>query len=337
MKFFQKIIMTTSLFLLAQSTSFAQGFTPESGFWWNPDEPGYGYTIEIQDNFMFVAFYVYDEFGNPIWYSAGKRLSGQGGNSFFDSELDRSINGTCIDCGFSQSTVLLGDRGPVTIDFLTETTATIQFQGAITDIERFNFSLGDELGKMRGEWQIITDESNLFQNGNLFADVIIFDSFGSQNGIELVEGCRSASVLGNNCSSFNNPRAVAASYDANTREHDILVDHTNDLFILYRVRVGTGQFDGDTYVYQKGTIPDLSVDGFIARGFRSGSRTFVDSGQGPSQVNPEQKTEIEQRHSENILTLSETIDDIKTDSKNAKAYEVLKKLEAQIEAKKANK
>ncbi|HHL32719.1 MAG TPA: hypothetical protein ENJ41_09035, partial [Oceanospirillales bacterium] len=61
MRFFQKLLITMVLFITAQ----AQAFTPESGFWWNPDESGSGYAIEIQDNFLFMTLYVYDEAGNP--------------------------------------------------------------------------------------------------------------------------------------------------------------------------------------------------------------------------------------------------------------------------------
>ena len=75
MRFFQKVIITTLLFASAQ----LKAFTPESGFWWNRNETGSGYAIEIQDNYLFVALYVYDQAGNPIWYTAGATL---GGNYF---------------------------------------------------------------------------------------------------------------------------------------------------------------------------------------------------------------------------------------------------------------
>ena len=81
MRFFHKALLT---FVLCFSFK-AEAFTPESGFWWNPNESGSGYAIEIQDNYLFVALYVYDEVtGDPIWYTAGTFLQG---NALFDSEL----------------------------------------------------------------------------------------------------------------------------------------------------------------------------------------------------------------------------------------------------------
>jgi hypothetical protein len=41
----------------------ARAFTPESGFWWAPNEPGSGIALEIQDNFVFLAAYTYDQDG----------------------------------------------------------------------------------------------------------------------------------------------------------------------------------------------------------------------------------------------------------------------------------
>ena len=42
----------------------AQAFTPENGFYWNAAEPGRGYTIEIQDNFLFIIIYIYNPDGS---------------------------------------------------------------------------------------------------------------------------------------------------------------------------------------------------------------------------------------------------------------------------------
>lgn len=50
---------------------FLQGLTalqPQTGFWWNPAEPGRGYGLEIQGNTMYYVAFMYDATGNPIWY-----------------------------------------------------------------------------------------------------------------------------------------------------------------------------------------------------------------------------------------------------------------------------
>ena len=273
MSLFKKL---TLLFLLSTSSVFA--FTPESGFWFSPN--GYGVSIEIQDNFLFAAIYVYDENGEPLWYSAGAPLIG---NSLFDSELNLTVGGSCIDCPFSQPTTFVGEGGPVTIDFLTETTGTIQFNGQIQPLQRFNFLLGDELEKMLGEWQVVMDISQFTNDHPFFADVLVFTQTEVFQGDRLVTGCRSESTRFNSCTQFafdNND--LAASFDFDNNELIVVVRDDPDFFLAYYLTVGLDQFDGEAYIYPVGSSPNFDVDGFTVRGFRSASRTFVESGSGPS-------------------------------------------------------
>ena len=48
-------------------------FQPDSGWWWNADESGRGYSVEVQGESLFVVAFMYDDAGNPVWhYSAGR-------------------------------------------------------------------------------------------------------------------------------------------------------------------------------------------------------------------------------------------------------------------------
>jgi|GEM_PF-1369709 len=48
----------------------APAFVPERGWWWNESEGGRGFSIEVQGNRMYVAGYMYDDQGNPVWYAS---------------------------------------------------------------------------------------------------------------------------------------------------------------------------------------------------------------------------------------------------------------------------
>ncbi|MCF6300316.1 MAG: hypothetical protein L3J52_04250 [Proteobacteria bacterium] len=320
MRYFKKIAL---LFMFFSGTS--QAFTPESGFWWNPEESGSGYSIEIQDNFIFVAFYVYDEFGNPTWYSANGFLDG---NSFFDAFLNYTFNGSCIDCTYTRPITLHGDGGPVTIEFLTETTGTIQFGGAIKNFERFSFYLGNELEKMLGEWQVVADTTG-FTDSDVypyFADVLIFNQTEVFEGDSIVTGCRSESTVFNNCTNFAYNNEIAAYYDSVEQLLYVVVDDSDDYFLTYVVKTGFNQFDGFGYYYLKGTQPDFGLDGYLVRGFRSASRSFVDSGVGPSKT-----TASKQSNSRSYsLPLSKTAKLNELDEKQLKMINIIKKLEAQL-------
>jgi hypothetical protein len=43
-----------------------------NGWWWNPDESGSGYSVELQGDKLFIVGFMYDDSGRPVWYfSAG--------------------------------------------------------------------------------------------------------------------------------------------------------------------------------------------------------------------------------------------------------------------------
>jgi hypothetical protein len=324
MRFFQKLLITMVLFITAQ----AQAFTPESGFWWNPDESGSGYAIEIQDNFLFMTLYVYDEAGNPIWYSAGTHLEG---NAFFDSVLNYSFDGACIDCGYTQPITIVGERGPITINFITETTATIQFQGAVKSIERFNFILGNELEKMMGEWQVIVDQSNLSSGYPYFADALIFDDtgFDSELGFDIAVGCRSESTyFFHACTTNAYENSLAAYFEDGLLF--VVVEHDEDYFLTYKLTTGLQQFDGEAYFYLRGTNVDLDAEGFVVRGFRTASKTFTESGVGPSKSLEQIDGVIEKS---TPLVLSKLLDDSQenTSLKEQRKYTIIKQLETFLE------
>lgn len=47
-------------------------FQPDNGWWWNPDEGGSGYSLEVQGNNLFVVGFMYETSGRAVWYfSAG--------------------------------------------------------------------------------------------------------------------------------------------------------------------------------------------------------------------------------------------------------------------------
>jgi hypothetical protein len=277
MRLLQKTLIAFGFFMTAQ----ANAFTPESGFWWNPNEPGSGYSIEIQDNYLFIALYVYDEFGNPIWYTAGTTLEG---NALFDSSLNYTYNGTCIDCSYTAPITIVGERGPITIVFDTETKATIQFQGAIKNIERFNFLLGDEADRMVGEWQTIIDLSSTGVDFPFNGDVLLFESTSISGSNKFADGCRPDNTIDGFCSSFAlNNHEMASLFDYQTNQLNIVVDDSPNFWLSYTVDLGLNQFDGVAEIYSK-TAGHNNVF-YPVRGFKTASRSFVETGVGPSKMN----------------------------------------------------
>ncbi len=275
MRFFQKLALVATFFLTAQT----QAFTPESGIWWNPNESGSGYAIEIQDNFLFVALYVYDVDGNPTWYTAGTTLEG---NALFNGDLHYTYNGPCIDCTYTAPITILGQRGPITINFITETTATIQFEGAVKNIEYFNFLLGDETDRMLGEWQTVIDFSSTGQGFPFSADVLLFDLITTTNG-KYAEGCRPDNTIDGFCTDFAlNNHDVAATYDPVDNQLLVVVNEDTNYWLAYYLDIGVNQFDGEAELYPK--VGGHNNIFYPVRGFRTASRSFIETGVGPSKA-----------------------------------------------------
>jgi len=57
---------------------------PQTGWWWDPSQGGRGFAVEVQGGVMYLAGYMYDASGNPVWYLASGNMSG---NTLFEGTL----------------------------------------------------------------------------------------------------------------------------------------------------------------------------------------------------------------------------------------------------------
>jgi hypothetical protein len=276
----------------------AHAYTPESGIWWNPNESGTGAVIEVQDNLMVVAAYVGDAQGDAIWYTATAFLQG---NALFEGSLDLTEGSQCIGCPYlGLPTVVPGAGGALRIVFDPddETRASLTWaNGRTIPIERFEFytrrpedgnSVPTDITKMLGEWQWVTDFSDLNTGAfPYFGDVLVFDQFDFSNGNNrwFYEGCRADNSQDGGCSqnalAFH---SASGYYDASVDLQLIVVDDSTTQYALYIAPIGTNDTNhpgAEITVYPKNSNPN-DFDAFPARAFRTASRTFVEEGVGPA-------------------------------------------------------
>jgi hypothetical protein len=110
---------------------------PQSGYWWNPSEGGRGYTIEVQNNTAFVAAYMYDSSGNPVWYAAGPATLTA--NNTYEGNWTSYVGGQTLS-GPYQSPTSTSNAGSLTIQFSSPTAGTLTLpDGRQIPIERFGF------------------------------------------------------------------------------------------------------------------------------------------------------------------------------------------------------
>jgi len=109
---------------------------PQTGYWWNPAEGGRGYTIEVQSNIAFVAAYMYDNAGNPVWYASGPATLV--GNAYQGSWTLYAGGQTLT--GLYQSPAGTTTAGSLTVQFASATSGTLTLpDGRQIPIQRYSF------------------------------------------------------------------------------------------------------------------------------------------------------------------------------------------------------
>jgi hypothetical protein len=282
-------LLLTSLFIVAAP---ARAFTPESGWWWNPDQPGIGFSIEIQDDFVFMVAFAYNQGGGATWYAAQGEMAD---NAFFSAPLYRRDNGTCLGCPFvpPSNTYAVGQN--VAIEFDTETTGVMTWAGRTIPIERQDYYLSRTPGidpkteLWLGEWQVVMDfydvDGGDFQDYPFLGDVFVFDFLDTGSNPDFVEGCRPEDSLVGVCDGFAlENHDVAGYYSAPDGTNIIVVNDSANGWFVYEVEVGLYQFDGYMKSCPKSltnlitqcldnnaTYPVIPV-----RGWRSASRAYIE-------------------------------------------------------------
>lgn len=267
----------------------ARAFTPESGWWWNPAEPGYGFSIEIQDNFIFMVAFAYGNGGAATWYAAQGEMVD---NTFFQAPLYRRDNGTCLGCPFTPAGQPYSAGSNVRVDFLTETTANLTWGGRTIPIQRQDFFLSRTPGVdpktelWLGEWQVVLDFINVadYEDYPFLGEVLIFDLLDTSGNRDFFEGCRPEDSLVGFCDDFALANHDASGFYSPADGTNIIVvnDSANGWFV-YEVEVGTYQFDGYmkscpksinnliTQCLDSNNYPVIPV-----RGWRSASRAYIE-------------------------------------------------------------
>lgn len=286
-----------SALLLASLFTFAapaRAFTPESGWWWSPGYPGIGFSIEIQDDFVFMVAFSYDE-GGATWYAAEGRMAD---NAFFGAPLYRRDNGTCLGCPFVPPSATYAVGANITVEFDTETTGELTWGGRPIPVQRHDYYLSRDPAidpkteLWLGEWQIVMDFSPYPSEVNFpfFGDVLVFDLI-DRDSTDFFIGCRPENSVVGECDQFalDNHEAVGyycAGCGINGADVNfILVDDEPSIRFVYEVEVGTYQFDGNMKRCDSSIPGDEIIDRCLdndnipalpVRGWRSASRAFVE-------------------------------------------------------------
>ncbi len=115
----------------------AQPNIPESGWWWNAGESGRGFFVEWQAGTAFIAGYMYDDSGSPVWYVSSYATPAP---LVFNGTWWSYANGQTLTGPYKPATLVNANVAPVTIQFDSATTATMTLPGGrLLPLTRFRF------------------------------------------------------------------------------------------------------------------------------------------------------------------------------------------------------
>lgn len=112
-------------------------FKPETGWWWNANEGGRGFSIEIQGDNIFVAGFMYDGAGNPIWYVSGGKMTNA---NYYEGTWQQCAGGMAMSGPFRPTACNNLSGGSIAINFSSTTNATLRLpDGRQLTLTRFSF------------------------------------------------------------------------------------------------------------------------------------------------------------------------------------------------------
>lgn len=102
-------------------------FTPslaafQNGWWWNDQESGTGYFIEVQGSQAFIASFMYDTLGQPTWYAS---LANLASNNSLSGPLDMFSNGQSLSGSYKAPSVNAGAAGTMSYGFSSDSAGTM--------------------------------------------------------------------------------------------------------------------------------------------------------------------------------------------------------------------
>ena len=153
----------------------------QSGWWWNPNESGRGFSIEVSGNTLFMAGYLYDTDGRATWYTSAGPMA--------DST---HYNGTLMSFGAGQSLtgtykspkVTNPNAGAISITFTDANHGTLTWPGGAIPIEHYLFgSVTTYFQPESGWWWSEAESGRGFtievQGNKLFIGGYMYDAGGN--------------------------------------------------------------------------------------------------------------------------------------------------------------
>lgn len=254
---------------LLLSAPAARAILPENGWYWNPNESGRGFNIEIQNNLLFMSAFVYLPDGTPVWYVGGGPMSS---DRQWSAPLLRASGGQCLGCGYRAPE--LAAAGTVSITFTSERSATISLPGETIATVRQDWSgLGTSTrDALFGEWSFTEGDPGF---PIYFGERIALSIAGTGSSGPYAGGSRTGSASD----------VAVGIWNAQLARFGILLDSSTSYYRFYVFTLNAfNRAEGVAWIYLKTSSPSGPGTYFVAHRTKSLARLQTGTGPGVSKA-----------------------------------------------------
>jgi hypothetical protein len=212
----------TPLSINKSSKAAADNFRGNGWWWGGPSLSGTGFFMEAQGDVAFVTFFMYDDAGKAIWYTASGSLTPLTGGSYaFSGDLSSFRGGQAAGSN-TPSTPVSQAAGRLSITFSSATTATVQLPARSFAAQRLDFAglnvsaTGNqpELGWYWNAAQSGRGYAIEVQNGTMFLAMFHYNPDGSPTW-NLFSGPAAASgTFGGDFLAITGGQSISSAYRA---------------------------------------------------------------------------------------------------------------------------
>jgi hypothetical protein len=264
------LLWIASIITLTASSLVAIAAPPETGWWWNADQSGRGYQIEVQDQYIMISAYAYDPDGEAVFFTAAGALTNE---NFFSGTILRTSNGQCFTCPYKKPVET--PVGTVMINFTSPWTADMTFLGEFIKIKRFApaeyLALVPDV--MFGEWATIDGDP---EYGYFSGNRMTFNgvSYGA-DGTRYIAGYNTGDT----------DRVALASWNPSTQRITVLLDTSTSFYEIWSFKyIGFNRLEGEWDIYSKGDSPSYWSPSLATRlNFKNGVKWGL-SAKAPAQT-----------------------------------------------------
>ncbi|HEY3181020.1 MAG TPA: hypothetical protein VGL25_19320 [Casimicrobiaceae bacterium] len=215
---------------------------PQNGWWWNPNESGRGYFIEVSGGVFYLAGYFYESNGRATWMSAGGAVTDLYSLS---GTLQSYRNGQSIFGAYRRPDPAV-DVGTISITFKDDSHGTITWPGGTVPIERQVFDTDEALfdPPKTGWWWNPAEGGSGYsveiQGNTLFVVAFMYDEAGNPLWYLTAGALSSPTHFEGDWLEYSGGQTMAGPYRAPTARN------------LGRVTIDFAAFDDATITFTEG-------------------------------------------------------------------------------------